>query len=299
MVPIGPFTDQDNWSRKVKSEKSIYVLGLIFGTLAIGFAAIWVKLSPLGSLGTAFWRLFIAFSFTLIFGVFFDQKNLKKIFYKENRMWFWLTVLAGIAFAADLAVWHLAIHHTSVALATLFANFAPFFMLIGSIVLLGERLHKKAVMGIMFCGWGILALSQKSSPDTSAHWSGNVLALGAAFFYALYLLILRKTKPKGPMAFYAMGIASFAGAIILLPFTLIYEGSTWWPSQIYAWGILLLLGLTSQVLGQGLITKCLPLISGELSSAILCLQSVFAAGAGYLILKEKVSFGRPWEDSAF
>jgi len=266
-------------------------IGLALGTLAISFAAIFVRLSGVGPISTGLWRLTLAFLFVFAWGILFDRKSLRNIFKKENQGWLKLTVLAGLAFGADLVVWHLSIHKTTVAMATLLANFAPFFMLFGAIIFLGEKLHPKSLSGILLCGLGILLLSLRfGNITTPAKIEGNLLALCAAFFYAIYLLILRKAKAKGVSPFYALGVASFSGAALMLPLALIFEPHILWPETYKNWEILFLLGGVSQVLGQGLITAFLPKVSGDLSSAILCLQSIFAAVSGYLILKERLSF---------
>src|SRR5690349_14657933 len=48
-------------------------------------------------------------------------------------------VLAGLCFAGDLAAWHVSILYTSVANATLEANFAPVFVTAGAWLLWRER----------------------------------------------------------------------------------------------------------------------------------------------------------------
>lgn len=255
--------------------------GLGLGTLAISFAAIFVRLSAIGPISTGLWRLTLAFIFVLTWGFLFDRKSLKNIFKKETRQWRILTILAGLAFGADLAVWHISIHKTTVAMATLFANFAPFFMLMGAIVFLGEKLHPKAIAGILLCGLGIFLLSLHfGNVGAPSSLEGNALALCAAFFYAIYLLLLRKAKAKGVSPFYTLGLASLSGAVLMLPLALIWESNISWPQSIQNWEVLFLLAGLSQVFGQGLITGCLPMVSGDLSSAILCLQSVFAAMSG-------------------
>jgi drug/metabolite transporter (DMT)-like permease len=49
---------------------------------------------------------------------------------------------AGAFFAGDLAFWHLSIVYTTVANATLLANFAPVFVTLGGWLLFGQRVTR-------------------------------------------------------------------------------------------------------------------------------------------------------------
>jgi drug/metabolite transporter (DMT)-like permease len=266
------------------------ILGLTLGTLAIGFAGIWVRLSHIGPLGTGLWRLTIAAMVVFLWGLLFDHESLKNIFKEDNKKWLKITIFAGFGLGADLALWHIALHKTSVAMATLFTNFAPIFMLMGSALFLGEKIKKKALWGIGLCILGIVFLAQRNSDvHSEVTWLGNGIALLSAVFYACYLLLIRKARAVGIKPIFNLGVLSFSGALFLLCVTALFEPQSLYPQGRQTWIILISLALTAQVLGQGLISACLSKVANDLSSAILCLQAVFAAIAAYFILNQSLS----------
>ncbi len=98
---------------------------LILGGAAIGGSPIFVRLSEVGPMATAFWRVALAlipiFIFSLIKGKDAGPKP-------EKLSDYGLLILPGVILALDLAAWHLSITMTSVANATLLANLAPVFV---------------------------------------------------------------------------------------------------------------------------------------------------------------------------
>src|ERR1043166_9474385 len=87
------------------------IAALLTGATAIGLAPIFVRVSETGSTETAFWRVTLSLP---VLGLWARRQEF------DRRM-----VWPGVFFAGDLAVWHVSIHWTSVANATLLANLAP------------------------------------------------------------------------------------------------------------------------------------------------------------------------------
>jgi len=73
---------------------------------------------------------------------------------RSNR----LLCYAGLAFAGDLAFWHLSVVYTSVANSSLLANLAPLFVTLAAWLLYAQRFSRAfiAAMAIAFCGAAIL-----------------------------------------------------------------------------------------------------------------------------------------------
>lgn len=108
---------------------------LLLGAAAISLAPIFVRLSELGPSATAFYRVFFAIPIFLLWVRHENKKNGVKrqpISLKDSLR---LTI-AGIFFVADPSFWHWSIKLTSIANATLLANFAPIFITLGSFLYL-------------------------------------------------------------------------------------------------------------------------------------------------------------------
>ncbi|MDP9292788.1 MAG: DMT family transporter, partial [Verrucomicrobiota bacterium] len=145
----------DAGAAKAASRKKLHapsVVALISGAVAIGFAPILVRFSETGPTATAFWRIFLALPFLAIWrGSERDQKSW------PSKTWWWV-VACGALFAGDLAVWHQSIKWTTVANATLFANFAPIFVVAFGFLFLRERVTARFLFAMVAALGGTILL---------------------------------------------------------------------------------------------------------------------------------------------
>ena len=96
-------------------------LALIIGSTALAFGPWLVRLSGVGPVAAGFWRLSLALPFLFLLAALTRQP----VHWPARRMLL-LIGLAGFFFAADLAAWHVGIHMTKLANATLFGNMSSF-----------------------------------------------------------------------------------------------------------------------------------------------------------------------------
>ena len=144
------------------------LLALFAGASAIGLAPIFVRLSELGPVATAFYRLLLALP---VLGVWllFENRRATTVPRADRK----LLLAAGLFFAADLAVWHWSIRFTTVANATLLANSAPLFVTLASWLWLGERIRSRFLLGmaIAFSGAVLFAIDGgKREPEPDARY---------------------------------------------------------------------------------------------------------------------------------
>jgi drug/metabolite transporter (DMT)-like permease len=117
---------------------------------------------------------------------------------------------------------------------------------------------------------------------------GVIFGLGTAVAYSGFLLVLREgnrdvRRPGGPLF-----DATLASAVAILPVgwalgELRLEPS--WPAH----GWLVLLALTSQVLGWLLISIALPRVPAAVTSVVLTVQPVISVGLSVVLLDESPS----------
>ena len=119
---------------------------MITGSACLAFGPWLVRLADVGPLAAAFWRQALAgpFLFVLAFalGGRTDSGRGEAGPFGAGGRVLALAALAGVAFAADLAVWHLGILRTTLANATLLANAATFLFPLYGLVVLGQRLSR-------------------------------------------------------------------------------------------------------------------------------------------------------------
>ena len=117
---------------------------------------------------------------------------------------------------------------------------------------------------------------------------GDLLALGAGLLYTGYLIIVeraRGTLKPLPLLF----LASLFGAMLLLPASLAF-GERVLPDS---WTPLVILALSSQVLGQGLLVYALGHVSPLIVGLALLTQPAISAAIGWLAYGETFT-GLDW-----
>lgn len=97
------------------------LIALLAGGVAIGGSPIFVRLSEIGPMATAFWRVALALLPFLALSRMTQQADERPAGLRDHL----LLLLPGLFLSIDLAAWHLSLHMTSVANATLLANLAP------------------------------------------------------------------------------------------------------------------------------------------------------------------------------
>ena len=259
---------------------------LFAGAACIAASAIWVRLSEVGPLATAFWRVALALPVLGIAALLMDRGPSSKPTAAERPA----LIAAGACFAGDLALWHGSILLTSVANATLLANFAPIFVTLAVWLLLGQRPASRFLLALIIALSGtVLLLASPGRDGASGGLAllGDALGLGTAMFYAGYQLAMNRARRRLG-AITAMAWSSLVCAAILLPLVLA-AGESPWPSTPAGWGILVGLALVSQVAGQTLIAWAIAHLRPTIASVGLLLQPVIAAGYAWLVLSERVT----------
>src|SRR5579864_2408294 len=118
---------------------------LCLGAAAIGFAPIGVRLADVSPTASAFWRLALA-----ALALWPIAAAARRSHGGETRrdVFAPAVLVAGLFFAADLGVWHLSIAYTSVANATLEANFAPVFVTLATWLLFRQPVSRSFVIAL-------------------------------------------------------------------------------------------------------------------------------------------------------
>jgi drug/metabolite transporter (DMT)-like permease len=258
-------------------------LALCGGAVAIAFAPIFVRLSAVGPSATAFWRLALALPALWLWMMLegrsqnSGQRSLSPSDYARLSV-------AGLFFAGDLAVWHWSIRFTSVANATLLANFAPIFVALGGWLFFGQRVGFSFLVGMGTALIGTILMVGESLQVSFLHLWGDVLGLITALFYAGYILSVKQLRNEFS-ASTIMACGGMVTAATLLPVAVL-SGEHLIPSAPPGWKPLIGLALVSQVGGQSLIAYALAHLPAAFSSLTLLLQPVLATVFAWLILDE-------------
>jgi len=237
-----------------------------------------VRETDAGPIASGFWRMALAVPFLAALALWSRRGR-----EGEAAGWKLIAVVAvgGLLFAADLAAWHEGIVRTKLANATLFGNMSS-FLFAGYGFIVARRLPPRLQAGaLVLAALGAALLLGGSYELSARNFAGDLLALLAAVFYGLYLMVVdqaRRTMAPMPL----LAIATAAGALPLLVAALAL-GQQVMPES---WTPVLLLALGSQVIGQGLLVYAIGHLSPVVVGIGLLTQPVAASAIGWLVYRE-------------
>jgi len=267
----------------------IALAALLCGAVGIAFAPIFVRLSELGPSATAFHRLALSLP-TLWLWLHLEGRGNRRTVRPASRADYFGLVVAGLMFAGDLAFWHWSVRLTSVANATLLANFAPVFVALAAFALFGDRFSRTFLVGMAMALVGACVLMGRSFTLSLTHLLGDGLGIVTAMFYAGYIVAVGRLRAR----FSTATIMAWSGLVTcaaLLPVALL-SGESLIATTVYGWAVLLGLALVSHAGGQSLIAYALAHLPAAFSSVSLLLQPAVAALLAWIILGEALG---PWQ----
>lgn len=243
--------------------------GVIEMTLAMtisGTVGWFVIKSGLAPLAAVFWRCLFGAGAMLIVCAMLGLLR-RGVFGREQ---FGLIILGGIALALNWSFLFGAYSYASISVATIVYHTQP-FMLVGlGSMLLAERLtmDKLGWLMLSFVGLICIVLGRDSSGVNSSDFSvGVLMALSAAFFYAVAALITKKLKAVPPHVIVLVQLT--VGAAMLLPFA----GS---PTTESSWAFLFTIGIVHTALMSTLLYGALQKLPTSLVGVLSFIYPVVA-----------------------
>jgi len=267
----------------VRSGQGRPLTALVLGAICLGCSPILVRVSELGPVATAFWRLTLAL--IPLAAAFLARRDAEPGARPRNRREYAVAALPGVALAGDLITWHISIHMTTVTNSTLLANMAPIVVTLMTWVMLRRPPSRVFLAGLVLSIVGVVVLNGGLKPG--GHWHGDAVALCAACSYAGYFVLLaraRKTFSTGVVMLWS----TIAAAVCVLPVALVFERA-FVPAMLAGWATVLALGWIVHAGGQGLIAFSMAWLPATFSSLTLLIQPVVAAILAALLLGEPLT----------
>lgn len=257
----------------------------MLGALVIAFSGILVRLADVSPSTAAFFRCAYALPVLGLLAWLERRRYGTRSWRDRTLAW-----AAGLFFAADLTFWHHSIAAVGAGLATVLGNTQVVFVGLLAWAALGERPENRSLVAIPVVFLGVTLIS--GVIGSGAY--GDDPALGVVFgvltgiAYALFLLILRhgntdERRPAGPL------LDATASAAVFSAIGGIAVGDIDWVPDPESQAWLVLLALSSQVLGWLLISVSLPRLPAVLTSIVLMLQPVSTVFLGAVLLSEAPS----------
>jgi drug/metabolite transporter (DMT)-like permease len=257
----------------------------VLGALVIAFSAILVRLAEVSPSTAAFFRCAYALPPLALLAWLERRRYGARPLRERVPVW-----LAGVLFAADLTFWHHSIEAVGAGLATVLGNIQVVLVGLIAWVALGERPENRSLAAIPVVFGGVVLISGVIGGGAYGDdpLLGVVFGVLTAISYALFILVLRHgnadvRRPAGPLLDATLSAAIFSaiGGLAV--------GDIEWAPDLEAQAWLVLLALSSQVLGWLLISVSLPRLPAVLTSIVLMLQPVSTVFLGAVLLSEAPS----------
>ena len=266
-----------------KSDKSVAAhpfafAALILANLLLSVGPVFVRMSDVGPVAAGFWRIALAAP-VLLAAAFATGWRPAGI----GRGVWWTIGLGGLCFAGDLASWHIGILKTQLANATLFGNSATLFYPVYGFLIARVWPSRTQGFALLLALVGAGLLMGRSMQIAPTHLAGDLLCLLAGILYTVYFATMAKARDTmAPIP--VLALSTLASVLPLLIFANLL-GEQVMPHN---WTPLVLMALSSQVIGQGLMIFALGQMSPMVIGIALLTQPVMAATIGWIGYGERL-----------
>jgi drug/metabolite transporter (DMT)-like permease len=261
---------------------------IIAGTCFIAWTGIFFRFSDVGPLTTAAWRMIIAVPALVFWMRILSHGRAPRIMPRVGGSVAALILpvtLAGLAFAADVASFHLSLTGTSITNASFIGNIAPILAVVGGTAFFDEHPDRRVWAALALALAGSWVMAGMVAPGQLNH--GDIWALGAAVSYCAYLLIIKRLRRvlDGPSATMWSAIAS---AIVLTIAALVFEPQ-FFPTTVLGWAIVIAIGIGSHALGQGLTSIAMGRVPVGIIATVLLAQPPVSAVLAWIVVGEGIN----------
>jgi drug/metabolite transporter (DMT)-like permease len=256
---------------------------LALGVFAIGWSAIFVRWSAVPGWTSAFWRMTLSQLVFVPWALAIRPSRSQR----PSRAAIADAIIAGIFFAADLALFNTAVMLSSAANATLLGTNAPIFVALGAWLLYRDRPTRRFWVGLAVSFLGMIAIAGTDVVRHPHLGLGDAFAVGGAACYAGYLLYVRRSRQEID-ALHFSAISGVAASVTLLVICLVigtplagYPARSWWA--------LIGLALVTQVVGHLSVAYSLGRLPVSRTSIALLGQAPLTAMLAVPLLDERVT----------
>ncbi len=271
-----------HFTRPIRQNRPLALPALLVANIVLAIGPWLVRLAQseggVGPIAAGVWRLTLALPILAIAAWRIERPRLR--FGRVEAM----IALGGIAFAADLATWHIGILHTRLANATLFGNMAAILFPLYGFLIARTWPRARQWLALAAAILGAVLLFGRSFALSADHVWGDAACLFAGVCYTGYMIALDRAGGRLPPI-----STLLLSSLIGIPVLLIAATAMGEAIVPHDWTPLILLALGSQVLGQGLVVYSVSRVSPILFGVMLLTQPIVAASIGWLIYRERIT----------
>lgn len=242
---------------------------LILGVVGVSISAILVRYSQAPSVITAVYRLGWTVLLLLPAVLMRFREELLRVRWRDVL----LCTLSGICLALHFLTWFESLKWTGVAVSTVLVSTEVIFTALGFAFFLKGRIPPLGVAAILLAFGGSVVLALAGGVQGSQLY-GNLLALSAAAFVALYTLIGR--IQRGYLSTTIYTFLTYLACFLTLLLMAVCSGTPLVGYGGREWLIGLGLAVLCTLMGHSLFSWCLKYLSPAYVSAVKLCEPVFS-----------------------
>jgi len=269
------------WMRsKIAIHLPVPYLALGVGTLALSFAAMYIRWAQAPGVITGFYRLVLS-TFILLPFVALRPPITQ---YRSSWFNFLPPILSGICMAANFALWNTSLFHTTVANASILGNITPLWVCIAAWWLFHELLNQRFWMGLLAIFLGVVLITNGGSLFHPHLGVGDIMALSSSIFSAAYILIVQWGRQRLDSLTYVWINGASASIWMLLIALVLKYPLIGFSTQ--TWIVFITAAIVTQIIGYMAISYSLGTLPASVVSPTLNLQPVLTILLAIPLLKE-------------
>lgn len=256
------------------------ILLLLIANAALALGPLLVRQTGAGPVTAGVWRLALAVPLLWMLAAAIGQRPWRSLTRADPRV-IGAVALAALFFAADLAAWHAGILMTKLGNATLLGNISSLIFAAYGLWLARTRPDRWQTLALLLAPVGTGLLIAGSLELGPRHVRGDLLAGLAGLLYFGYLVLVDRARaalPPLPL----LAFASAVGAVALAVLAWALDEELMPPR----WDMMVLLAVSSQLVGQGLLVAALGRVSPLTVGIAFLTQPVVSALAGWIVYGE-------------
>ncbi|MGH2727498.1 MAG: DMT family transporter [Actinomycetota bacterium] len=254
------------------------VAAVSLGVLLWAASTVIVKSADVSGTTFAVCRLWVGFGALWLVGLATGRRTSREVWRA--------TLLPGVFFAANIALFFEALQRSSVANVTLITSIQPALVFLVARRLFAERITTWDIgwMTASLGGIGLVVAGSASEPGW--HPTGDALAVAAIFIWTVFFLASKRIRTTTGTLEYFTAVLG-VGAIALTPVMFLRGGSFADPSA-HDWLLIVIVAIGPGTVGHLLVTWAHRVVDVSLSSMIGVGQPILAAAGAAVFLGEEL-----------
>ena len=259
---------------------STLYLCLGLATLAVSWAAIFIRMAEADPISTALYRM--GFAAVLIFP--FAIRGLLSALRRLSSSDRFLLITSGVALGLHFACWITSLKFTSISNSVIIVATHPFFVAVLEAIFFKERLSRTAIAGMAMAFAGMIVIAGSDSILGGNHLLGDILAFGGAIFAGIYFILGRKIRRVLDNRHYVLPTYLVAAMTLLL--ILVFFDAPLVGFSTKTWFMFFLLALIPTVIGHTTYNYVLKFIRAHLVAITILSEPIGATVLAALIFNE-------------